>query len=238
MSGSFYGFNAAGGVVSPSVLQALAAIGVPTPPSILNATSGNVAVQSFVNGAATLTRGVDFLATYAMDYGAYGHVDYSLAANYTNTGVSSVNTPPSNVNQAVQLLDQTAIGDMTTSSPKYRFALSGYWSKGPFSLNLRENFYGASHGWQQNDATGAYQPIPIEANATTDIEFGYEVIHGVKLSVGANNAFNAFPSKEPLSYRQAQFERQRQRLRRQPLLRQLAVRGQRGFYYGRVTWSF
>ncbi len=81
-------------------------------------------MQSFVNGAATLTRGVDFLATYAMDYGGYGHVDYSLGANYTNTGLSSINKPPSNVNQSVQLLDATSIGDITTASPKYRFTAS------------------------------------------------------------------------------------------------------------------
>ncbi|MGZ5984161.1 MAG: TonB-dependent receptor plug domain-containing protein [Caulobacteraceae bacterium] len=238
MSGSFYGFNAAGGTVSPSVLQALAAIGVPTPPSILNATSGSVSVQSFVNGAATLTRGVDFLATYPMDYGAWGHVDYSLSANYSNTGVSSVNKPPSNVNQAVQLLDQTAIADMTTASPKYRFTFSGYWTKGPFSLNLRENFYGASYQVQQNDATGDYQKIPIDATATTDIELSYEVIHGVKLSAGANNAFNAFPTKEPLSYRQAQFNANDNGYvgSLYPGSSPFGVNG--GFYYGRVTWSF
>jgi iron complex outermembrane receptor protein len=238
MSGSFYGFNAAGGIVSPSVLLALAAIGVPTPPSILNATSGSVAVQSFVNGAATLTRGVDFVATYAMDYGAFGHVDYSLAANYTNTGLNSINKPPSNVNQAVQLLDQTAIGDMTTASPKYRFALAGYWTKGPWSLNVRENVYGASYQWQQNDATGDYQKIPIDANATTDFEIGYEVIHGVKLFAGANNAFNTFPTKEPLSYRQAQFNANDNGYAASlyPGNSPFGVNG--GYYYGRITWSF
>ena len=154
-------------------------------------------MQSFVNGASPLTRGVDFLGTYPMDYGPWGHVDYALGANYSTTGISSVNRPPPNVNQAVQLLDPIARADLTTASPKYRFTFSGYWTKSKWSVNLRENFYGSSFQYGQNDDTGLYEKIQIDAAATTDLEVGYEVVHNVKLYVGAYNLFNTFPTKEP-----------------------------------------
>jgi iron complex outermembrane receptor protein len=224
--------------VSPSVLQALAAIGVPTPPSILNATSGNVAVQSFVNGAATMTRGIDFLATYPLDYGSWGHVDYSLAANYSNTGLNSINKPPANLNQSVQLLDQTAIADLTTASPKYRFVAAAFWTWDKVSVNLRENFYGASYQYSQNDSTGNYDKIPIEAAATTDLEIGYELIHNVKVYAGANNLFDTFPTKEPAAFRAAQFNANDNTYASSvyPSDSPFGING--GYYYGRITWTF
>ncbi|MEI9891774.1 MAG: hypothetical protein WDN45_15990 [Caulobacteraceae bacterium] len=51
-------------------------------PAIFTLPSGSVGVQTFVNGADTQTYGSDFLATLPADYGRFGHVDYSLSANY------------------------------------------------------------------------------------------------------------------------------------------------------------
>ncbi len=105
-------------------------------------------------------------------------------------------------------------------------------------MNLRENFYGAAYQWSQNDATGDYQKIPIEAAATTDLEVGYEIIPGVKLYAGANNLLDAYPSKEPADYRQAQFKRQRHGYvgSKYPAASAFGLNG--GFYYGRVSWAF
>ncbi len=238
MSGSFYGYNSAGGIQSPSVLQALAASGVPTPASLLAAPSGNVSVQSFVNGAATLTRGIDFLATYPMDYGAWGHVDYAVAANYSTTGISSVNKPPANVNQAVQLLDPIARADLTTANPKYRFNVSGYWTMQKWSVNLRENFYGASYQYGQNDDTGLYEKIPIDATATTDLEIGYALPYNVKIYAGANNLFNTYPTKEPSHLRSSYFNNDDNTYAsdKYPSNSPFGFNG--GYYYGRLTWNF
>jgi iron complex outermembrane receptor protein len=237
MSGTFYGYNFKGGITSPSVLTALNGSGVSTA-SIVASPTGQVSVQSFVNGAATMTRGIDYLATYPMDYGSWGHVDYSLAANYTNTGINSVNKPPTNVNQGVVLLAPDARADLTNASPKYRFTFAGYWTLDKWSANLRESYYGSSYTEAQNDANGLYQQLPIQGAFITDLEIGYEVMHNVKMYLGANNLFNVYPTKEPLSFRQAQFNANDNGFASSlyPGTSPFGFNG--GFYYGRLTWNF
>jgi iron complex outermembrane receptor protein len=83
--------------MSPAVLNALYNNGVPITSiidTINGGQSGSLTIQSFVNGLSTLTRGVDFLATYANTPLLGGKLDLSLSANYNDTKVKSVNAAP------------------------------------------------------------------------------------------------------------------------------------------------
>jgi iron complex outermembrane receptor protein len=240
MSGSFYGYNSvAGTITSPSVLQALAANGIPTPASITSAPSGSVAVQSFVNGAATLTRGVDYLATYPVSYGAWGHVDYSLAANYTTTGITSVNAPPANVNQKVVLLSPDAASTLTTEVPKYRFTAGAYWTLNQWAVNVRENYYGAAYGLGSDPVNGSkYDQIKVGNAFLTDLEVSYTLPMGVKLAVGATNLLNVYPTKYPAYYQKGLIADTSNGLVGSLYPSFAAWNFNGGSYYGRVSWAF
>jgi len=240
-SGTIYGLNSTPrNDISPSVIEALAAVGVPVPASIpatiAAGGSGSVGVQSFVNGVDTQTYGIDYVATYAMSYGEFGHVDYSLSANYNDTRVLKVHAPPSNVNPNVVLLDQGAISGLEDATPKWRGAFNAYWTKGPWSLNFRENYYGSSFTYGQDAVSGKYVQLLVRSAWISDFEGAYQFSHGVKFSVGANNAFNAYPNKSPYGYRYSQLLKNSSSFASQYPAAPYGYNG--GFYYGKLSWTF
>ena len=238
-SGTFYGYNANKNVVtSPSVLQALAANGVTIDPAIFTLPSGSVGVQTFVNGADTQTYGVDFLATLPVNYGSWGHVDYSLSANYNDTRVTRVLPPPSNVSPKVTLLDQVAISNIEDSTPKWRATFGAYWSRGKFGVNVRESIYGSSFIYIQDPIAANYDQIKVGAAFVTDLEASYEIIPRVKISAGANNLFNIYPTKQNAVYRAALYNTNSQGYASSVYPGNSPFGYNGGFYYGRVTWSF
>jgi iron complex outermembrane receptor protein len=240
-SGTIYGANSTPrNDISPSVLQAIAAAGVTIPPIILQTIasggSGSIGVQTFVNGVDTQTYGLDYVSTYAMSYGEFGRVDYSLSVNYNDTRVLKVHAPPSNVNPNVVLLDQGAVSGLEDSTPKWRGSFNAYWTKGPWSLNFRENFYGSSFTYGQDAVSGKYTQLLSRSAWLTDFEGGYNLPHGVKLSVGANNVFNQYPNKYPYTYRYSQLQKNSSGFASQYPSAPYGFNG--GFYYGRLTWTF
>jgi len=240
-SGAIYGANSTPrNDISPSVLQAITAAGVTIPPviqqTIAAGGSGSIGVQTFVNGVDTQTYGLDYVATYAMSYGAFGHIDYSLSANYNDTHVVKILPPPTNVSPNVVLLDQGAVSGLEDSTPKWRAALNAYWSKGPWSLNVRENFYGSSFTYGQDSVSGKYVQLLSRSAFLTDFEGGYTFPHGFKFAMGANNAFNVYPNKLPYGYRYSQLAKDSSGFATQYSAAPYGYNG--GFYYGRLTWSF
>jgi iron complex outermembrane receptor protein len=240
-SGTIYGANSTPrNDISPSVIQAIAAAGVTIPPviqqTIASGGSGSIGVQTFVNGVDTQTWGVDYVATYAMSYGRFGHIDYSLSVNYNDTRVLKVHAPPSNVNPKVVLLDQGAVAGLEDSTPKWRGSLNLYWSKGRFSLNFRENFYGSSFGYGQDAVSGKYTQLLSRSAWLSDFEGGYDFGHGVKFSMGANNAFNVYPNKNPYAYRYAQLVKNSSGYATQYPSAPYGYNG--GFYYGKLSLTF
>ena len=238
-SGTFYGYNTNKNVItSPSVLAALAGSGVPIDPTIFQVSSASVGVQTFVNGADTQTYGIDYLATYSKSYGDFGHVDWSLSANYDSTHVTKLDAPPANVSQKVVLLDAAAISGIEDATPKWRAILGAYWTLGRYSVNLRESFYGSSFEYAQDPVGAQYDTIKINAAAITDLEVGMEVIHNVKLALGANNLLNTYPTKEPAAYRQGLFNTNSSGYASSvyPSFSPFGFNG--GYYYGRLTWTF
>jgi iron complex outermembrane receptor protein len=238
-SGTFYGYNTTPrNDISPSVLAALTASGVPIDPNIFKASSASVGVQSFVNGADSQTYGADFVATYPMDYGAWGHVDYSLSANYNDTKITKIAKPPSNVSPNAVILDQGALSTLEDTTPKFRATFGAFWTMGKFSANLRESFYGSAYLWAQNAQTGVYTKIQNNQTGITDLEASYEVIPSVKVTLGANNLLNTYPTKQPAAFRASSFATTSSGYASNVYPNFSAFGFNGGFYYGRIAYSF
>jgi iron complex outermembrane receptor protein len=185
-SGSIVGKS--GGVIDPvtgaAVLAAIAAQG-----NILDPTVGNVSVAAFTNGVDTRTRGIDVTLSYPMDV-SFGHIVWTISGNYNETKVTKVSTA---------LIDPTAISTLETGSPKAKAIVGATLTTGPFDLTLRETVYGSSSILYRYSGNYDFVRNKVGTAAITDIEAGYDIGSGIKISIGANNLFD---KKPPLSVRQ------------------------------------
>jgi len=248
-SGSFYGARVAKGVnlpnaiTSPAVLTALRAAGIPVDSTLdllyNQQQTGDIYLQTFVNGVSTATKGVDVTANYSTGLGNLGHVDLSLNANYNATKILKINSPPSGVNQAAQLLDPSAQSTLTDQTPKIRVTANAYWKLGKLSVNLREAFYGKTSSLVSDPTTGAYTDrIRDSSHFITDIEVGFQVTRSVKVSAGANNLFNVYPDKYPQYYAIQNYNNLSSNYvsNLYPTFSPIGRNG--GYYYGRLSFNF
>jgi len=234
-----YNINAAG-VDSglPALKNALIASNIQVPSFVSNPAKGTTStaqVTTFANGADTQTYGVDFVATYLMDYGRFGHVDYSLSVNYNYTKVLRQLPPPLNL---PAYLNASSIATLEASTPKWRGMFSAYWTKGPWSLNFRENYYGSAFGYSNpaGQTTVFVQSITRPA-WISDFEGAYEFPHRVKFAMGVQNAFNIYPNAAPYQIRLSYLNTNSASFASSKY--QGAAYGTNGgFYYGRLTWTF
>jgi iron complex outermembrane receptor protein len=231
------GYTPAVDVISQSILNAVQAKG------ISSAGLTNISISSFVNGMNTTTNGIEATFNYASDFGDYGHVDWTIGANYNKTQITKIDPIPAfaneiipalNINQT-QLLGAIAASEFTTALPREKIILQAFWSKGPFSVNLRETIYGKTSQLANAPTLNAFFNETVPVTPITDLDIGYKVTKHLKLDVGANDLFNQIPPLVPLASTG------------QPLNGGIVFHlpygtapwGQNGgYYYGRATYSF
>jgi iron complex outermembrane receptor protein len=216
--------------VSAAAAAALAGSGYTFPPSVVD-----TGLNIFTNGADTRTQGVEWVLTYSESYGEWGKVDWSLNGTYTDNKITHLAASLASIAPQV-LFDRTAVSIVENSAPKYKVILGALWSKGPWSVNVRETFFGKSSEDSQN-YNGVYQTITVDAAAITDIELSYAVRKDLKLTFGANNAFNTYPTKIPASYVNTYvLGNSNGAVGQYPTFSPFGING--GYYYGKVTVTF
>ena len=187
------GTNAAGQSLNfPIVQRAIVANG-----NVLDPTVTQTGINIFTNGAATRTRGVDLVLSYATDFGGMGTVNWTVSGNYNKTKITKLKAAPPLVNnngQTVnqQVFDTGARSNIETSSPRVKVVTSANWSLDKFSATLRGTVYGKSSNFTSPDG-GTFYKQRIGTTFIGDIELGYELMEGISLAVGANNVFNKRP---------------------------------------------
>jgi len=160
----------------------------------------------FHNSIGTRTRGLDINADYKSDFGKLGTVRWNLAANFN--AIKIVRENPLTAKQIQGLADQglplsfvtpQIRTDVTKSSPANKITLAPTWHMNDFEVTLRETRYG--HADETNGTTSAVTPysnIYIKSAYITDVDIGYYVTDGIKLTLGGNNVFDKMPSRPPL----------------------------------------
>ncbi|WP_410211504.1 TonB-dependent receptor plug domain-containing protein [Aquirhabdus sp.] len=227
-SGALYGSG--GAINSPAVTAAILANG-----NALDPTVTQTGINIFSNAVNTRNRGAELVFTYSSDYGDYGRVDWSLAGNYNQVDVTKINQAPSQLLPQT-LLDKVAISDLETASPKSRVNFGALWKVGPWSINLRESFYGASSEFGSEDGS-AYYETKIKPKIITDLEVSNKVTKSVTVTLGANNLFNQYPNKissELLAAQRAALDNAAVTV--YPSFSPFGING--GYYYARLNYTF
>ena len=232
VSGFIYGTNTINGqivTISQGVLDAITARGV-----TLDSGLSYTGISIFANAANTRTHGIEVTANYASDFGDYGHVDWTLGANYNKTQITKAFPLPAQVTNVAfgqtSFFTRQSASALTTATPREKVILQAYYTWRKFSANLRETVYGPTRQFSQDSST----LLSIPTTGITDIDLGYRVTSWIKLDVGANNLFNQKPPHPGFS---AGAPIGGGRVYQLPnAFSPYGVNG--GYYYGRVVVSF
>jgi iron complex outermembrane receptor protein len=236
-SGSLFGSG--GDVNIPAVRAAIIANG-----NVLDPTVTQTGINIFTNGLNTRTRGAELVVTTTTDLADWGSVQWSLTGNLTDTKVTKIAAPPAQLAGA-SLFDLTSIGNLETTSPKYRFVVGALWTWDKLSVNLKETLYGPASRYDSRTGcpltTGSTLPTcfknEIDATFITDLEISYRIIEPVKLTIGANNLFNKYPDKLNPDYRNTFLTGNANGYVTQyPTFSSFGING--GYYYGKIAYTF
>jgi iron complex outermembrane receptor protein len=209
---------------------------------------GSVGIQTFANGADMRTRGVDFMVNYNIP-AQIGAIDVTFTANYNENKVKSIAGLPaalytSTANpSATAIINKYTVWQLEKSTPKFRAALNAHLEADRFSVNLRESYFTKVSALEttpgNSPLAGGDLVVPVKSAFLTDLEVGYKITDGIKLSVGANNLFNRYPTKRSeQNFRAAQLASGSSGYSSNiyPTISPYGING--GYYYGRVDLNF
>ncbi|MEC3910824.1 TonB-dependent receptor [Sphingobium sp. CR2-8] len=166
----------------------------------------------FSNAADTRTRGLDIVSTYRAGLGDMGTATFSLSANFNKTIFTHIDPVPAVIAASgLALIGRAKIGDLSEGTPRNKFIANVLWEKDDFNLNLRATRYGkvvqraGARVFHTSDFVGCtagsagctldFVDEKLTPKTILDLELGYKLAQGVKLSVGANNLLNTYPDK-------------------------------------------
>jgi iron complex outermembrane receptor protein len=134
---------------------------------------------------------VDVVAEYQQALGDFGSINWSAIFSGNGTQVTHVtNQSLFNVLAQQQLIEQ---------APRYRLSLGGDWSIGKWSVRLQQTLWGPYEEPLVQDPAPTIGTVDehFHAEWVTDLDVSYSIRKNVTLAVGANNLFNAYPSRVP-----------------------------------------
>jgi iron complex outermembrane receptor protein len=176
------------------VLNAITARG-----AVLDSGLSYTGISIFANAANTRTDGIEMTANYASDFGDYGHVDWSVGANYNKTQLTKTPPLPAAVTSVqygqTTFFTPNAASALTTATPREKVILQAYYTWHKFSANLRETVYGPTRQWSANNALF----LQLPTTGITDLDIGYRITPMIKVDAGANNLFNQIPTRAPIT---------------------------------------
>ncbi|MBC3767743.1 TonB-dependent receptor plug domain-containing protein [Neptunicella marina] len=136
-------------------------------------------VNYFQNAFDTVTKGMDFVATYTM-----GDTIFTGSLNYNKTELDS--DPSEYLNAEDQF-------DLENSEPSIRSVLSVRHSFDDLSLMVRANYYGSYENYD-GGFVQKYDPIVF-----LDLELKYQVTENMSIAVGGRNLLDEYPEKDTVN---------------------------------------
>lgn len=191
-----------GGYGGARAFAALAASGLELPSSATTATASYL-----TNGASTRTVGIDITATYLTRLQDYGRINWDLAANFNQTKFLNIGRD-ANGNVAMNSQQQAYL---TSYTPRNKLSFGGHWFYKNMDFAIHEIRYGHTTAnmtyWNDVPASMVnsvteFLRVMQQPKFQTDIAFGYNITPRFHATLGANNVFNAYPTKVPYKVNQ------------------------------------
>lgn len=193
-----------GNVYGTNALSALQMNGF-TLPADAASWGSSLSTHWFANVASSRTQGLDITATYPTRLGSrIGKIDWDVGINLNRTRL----THQADASDGTSLLTAQSIAYITTAYPRSKMIWGGRFtsSNGKWTVGVHEIRWGQTTS-ELTDYTGATNSSSLSAysftqfhNApkfVTNLDITYRVMPQLSFTLGANNLFNAMPSRVP-----------------------------------------
>lgn len=161
--------------------------------------------QFFANGVDTRTQGLDLVLAYRKAFAKNSNLTLSLAGNINDLKIDKINNGNLNPYTFFGPFSQAYL---EAAAPDYKFILGALYSvsKFDFALNLTQfsRVELQDFQWIDSPATNEEEAEALRAVATdvyepmltVDISAGVRLNRNLRVTVGANNLFNAYPTPQ------------------------------------------
>jgi len=146
--------------------------------------------QFFLNGADTITRGTDIVATWQPQT-LLGNIDFTLAANFTDTKVAKLFTPSHSTLHTIAVKDIFSRQDISIIEewqPRNKLSLNTLYKNKNWTVNILLNHYG-----EYTITDGGKQTYGAEL--LTDISLNYMFSESLSVTLGSHNLFDVVPDE-------------------------------------------
>lgn len=143
--------------------------------------------QFFANGVDTSTHGLDLVLSWkkAYDFGNFGA---TLVGNINDMKIDKVKN--GNLDEAT-FFGKREKAFLLASAPDSKFGLNLTYSKSKFDAGLAFTRFSKVVLVDYADEDDVYNPKVV-----TDLTLGYQFTKNLKLTIGSNNLFNRYPTKQ------------------------------------------
>ncbi|MBF4463806.1 TonB-dependent receptor [Flavobacterium sp. LC2016-12] len=143
--------------------------------------------QFFANGVDTSTHGLDLVFSWKKTYD-FGNIGATLVGNINDMKIDEVKN--GNLD-ADTFFGKREKAFLLASAPDSKFGLNLTYSKNKFDGGLAFTRFSKVVLVDYNDEDDVYNPRLV-----TDLTLGYRLNKNLKLSIGSNNLFNVYPTKQ------------------------------------------
>jgi iron complex outermembrane receptor protein len=155
--------------------------------------AGAGAGQFFLNGADTETSGVDVIVTWSAEL-LGGSIDFTAAANFTDTDVAKIFTPQNSGLGDIapeDIFSEQDISIIEEWQPEDRVSFSTLYKNDDWTVNLSFNRYG-----EYTVLDGERQTYSAEI--LTDLRINYQFNDNFSFNLGGNNLFDVKPDRNEI----------------------------------------
>ncbi|HEX9828093.1 MAG TPA: TonB-dependent receptor [Flavobacteriaceae bacterium] len=163
------------------------------------------AAQFFANGVDTRTNGLDIVLGYETNVGRENKVKVGLIGNVNDLKIKNINN--GNLNEFT-FFGPFSQAYLKAAAPDYKFGLNLGYSNSKFdttvSLTQFSEVILQDFQWVDSPATTQAEADALfdvatdvyKAAIVVDLSLGYKLSDKLKLSIGANNLFNKYPTPQ------------------------------------------
>jgi iron complex outermembrane recepter protein len=163
------------------------------------------AAQFFANGVDTRTSGLDIVLNYETMIGNDGNLKIGLIGNFNDLEIKNINNE--NLNEFT-FFGPFSQAYLEAAAPDYKFGLNMGYSNSKFNallsltqfseVILQDFQWVDTPALTQSEADALYEVATdvYKAAMTADISLGYNFSEGFRLTIGANNLFNIYPTSQ------------------------------------------
>jgi iron complex outermembrane receptor protein len=152
-------------------------------------------VQAFANFIDTKTQGLDIILSVHPQV-SKGSLDLTLAANINETkikkvkGTESIPATPDSVGNYF-FFDRAEQSRVELANPKNKISASANYQYKKIGFMVRLTRFGEVSSWNPNPGLDE----TYDSRIVTDASFSYNILPQVRVTIGANNAFDIYPEK-------------------------------------------